>query len=241
VSANFHKRAAVESRIGAGERIPMANRVRDRLIASETDHVLTISNQLTLARMGMIPVFILMVMYNRPGWALIVFFIAGITDMLDGWLARWLHQRTVLGAYLDPIADKLLLVASFIILTLPSVPVKNHIPLWATVLFLSRDVIIVVSSALIYIATGFRNFRPSVYGKVTTVLQLFAVLMTLWFSFLGRRSFVPRFAVYAAVAATVFSGIHYILLTRRRLLEDSVAGSAAAASVEEITPHRRAG
>ncbi|MDD5544721.1 MAG: CDP-alcohol phosphatidyltransferase family protein [Acidobacteriia bacterium] len=219
----------------------MTNRVKARLIASETDHVLTLSNQLTLMRMGMVPVFILMVMYDRPGWALIVFFLAGITDMLDGWLARWLHQRTVLGTYLDPIADKLLLVSSFIILTMHSVPLKNHIPLWATVLFLSRDVIIVIASLLIYIATGFRNFRPSVYGKITTVLQLAAVVTNLWFNYLGQPSTVPRMTVYAAVAVTVFSGVHYVLLTRRRLLEEPVGTPAAPDNVEQISSQRRVG
>ncbi len=212
--------------------VPMSNRMRAKLIASETDQVFTLSNQLTLLRMGMIPVFILMVIYGQLGWALMIFLIAGITDMLDGWLARWLHQRTVLGAYLDPIADKLLLTASFVVLSIQSVAVKNHfpnqIPLWATVLFISRDVIIVVSSLIIYIATGFRNFRPSLFGKITTVLQLAAVLTTIGFNYLDRVSPVARWAVYTAVAATVFSGAHYLFLTRQRLAEPAAGFSVAA-------------
>lgn len=219
----------------------MANRVRARLIASETDQVFTYSNQLTVLRMAMIPAFILLVMYGMLGWALIIFLAAGLTDMLDGWLARWLHQRTVLGAYLDPIADKMLLTASFVTLTFQSVPVKNHIPLWATVLFLSRDIIIVVSSLLIYIATGFRDFKPSIYGKTTTILQLAAVLCALTFSYWGYTSLIARGMVYAAVAATVYSGIHYVTLTRRRLAEGTVAVAAPATAVEEIDLQRRAG
>jgi cardiolipin synthase (CMP-forming) len=218
----------------------MTNRVKARLIASETDQLFTLSNQLTVARMAMVPIFVLLVLYGMMGWALIVFVLAGVTDMLDGWLARWLHQRTVLGTYLDPIADKMLLTASFVILSIQSVPIKNHIPVWATALFISRDIIIVVSALIIYIATGFRNFRPSVYGKITTVLQLAAVLVTIWFSYLGHRSFIVRGTVYAAVVATAVSGFHYVLFMRQRLGEEALA-SAAPVSPEpkEVELHRR--
>ena len=106
----------------------MTNRMKARLIASETDQLFTLSNQLTVARMAMVPIFVLLVMYGMIGWGLLVFLLAGVTDMLDGWLARWLHQRTVLGTYLDPIADKMLLTASFVTLSIQSVPIKNHIP-----------------------------------------------------------------------------------------------------------------
>ena len=127
----------------------MTNRMKARLIASETDQLFTLSNQLTVARMAMIPIFILLVIYSMMGWALIVFLLAGVTDMLDGWLARWLHQRTVLGTILDPIADKMLLTASFVTLSLRSLPMQNHIPIWATALFIGRDIIIVVSALII--------------------------------------------------------------------------------------------
>ena len=218
----------------------MTNRMKARLIASETDQLFTLSNQLTVARMAMVPIFVLLVMYGMMGWALIVFLLAGVTDMLDGWLARWLHQRTVLGTYLDPIADKMLLTASFVTLSIQSVPIKNHIPVWATALFISRDIIIVVSALIIYIATGFRNFRPSVYGKITTLLQLAAVLVTIWFSYLGHRSVIARATVYAAVAATAVSGFHYVLLMRQRLGEEALA-SAAPVSQEpkKVEFHRR--
>lgn len=218
----------------------MTNRMKARLIASETDQLFTLSNQLTVARMAMIPIFILLVMYGMMGWALIVFVLAGVTDMLDGWLARWLHQRTVLGTYLDPIADKMLLTASFVTLSFKSVPIQNHIPIWATALIISRDVIIVVSALIIYIATGFRNFRPSVYGKITTVLQLAAVLTTIWFSYLGQTSWIARGTVYAAVAATAFSGFHYVFLLRQRLAEEVVpSASPAAQEPEDVEFHRR--
>lgn len=216
----------------------MKNRMKARLIASETDQLFTLSNQLTVARMAMVPVFVLLVMYGLIGWALLVFLLAGVTDMLDGWLARWLHQRTVLGTYLDPIADKMLLTASFVTLSIQSVPIQNHIPLWATGLFIGRDIIIVVSALIIYIATGFRNFRPSVYGKITTLLQLAAVLATIGFSYLGHQSSIAQATVYAAVAATTFSGFHYIVLMRRRLREEAPA-TPVAQEPEDVELHRR--
>ncbi|MBZ5536405.1 MAG: CDP-alcohol phosphatidyltransferase family protein [Acidobacteriia bacterium] len=212
--------------------------MKARLIASETDQLFTLSNQLTVARMAMVPIFVLLVMYGMIGWALLVFLLAGVTDMLDGWLARWLHQRTVLGTYLDPIADKMLLTASFVTLSIQSVPIKNHIPLWATALFISRDIIIVVSALIIYIATGFRNFRPSVYGKITTLLQLATVLTSIGFSYLGYRSLIARATVYAAVAATAFSGFHYVILMRQRLGEEAPA-AAVAPKPEDVELHRR--
>ncbi len=218
----------------------MKGRVKARLVASETDQVLTFSNQLTILRMAMVPIFILLLMYGRLGWALVVFLAAGLTDMLDGWLARWLHQRTVLGTYLDPIADKMLLTSSFVTLSFHSVPTMYHIPLWATVLYLSRDVIIVVSSLLIYIATGFRDFRPSVYGKITTILQLAAVLSVICFSYLNWNSPWVPVLIYAAVAATVYSGIHYIVLMRHRLAESAApTATEPGATVEEIDLQRR--
>lgn len=226
----------------------MKNFMKAKLIASETDQVFTLSNQLTLARMGMIPVFILLVLYGMLGWALVVFLLAGVTDMLDGWLARSLHQRTALGAYLDPIADKLLLTASFVTLTFQSIPLKNHIPLWGTVLFISRDVIIVVSSLIIYIATGFRDFRPSIYGKINTVLQLAAVLSTIWFNYQHQESLLARGIVYAAVASTVYSGLHYVILMRQRLGELAAASAAplvtspsSTESVQKIELRRHVG
>ena len=94
---------------------------------------LTLANQLTILRIMLIPAFVLLVVYGYLGWALLVFMVAGITDALDGLIARRAGQRTSLGAWLDPMADKLLLVTTFIVLTLPGIPLTNHLPLWLTV------------------------------------------------------------------------------------------------------------
>ena len=91
---------------------------------------LTLANQITILRIMLIPAFVLLVVYGYLGWALVTFLVAGITDALDGLIARRAGQRTSLGAWLDPMADKLLLVTTFIVLTLPSIPLANHVPLW---------------------------------------------------------------------------------------------------------------
>ena len=100
--------------------------------------IFTAANQLTLLRMLLIPAFVLLVVYGRFGWALVVFLIAGLTDALDGLIARQTGQKSELGAWLDPAADKLLLVTTFIVLTLPNIGLVNRIPIWLTVLIISR-------------------------------------------------------------------------------------------------------
>ena len=161
---------------------------------------LTLANQLTLLRLALVPAFVILVLYGRLGWALVVFITAGITDGLDGLIARMTNQRTSLGAFLDPMADKLLLVSAFVVLTLPNIGLANRIPLWLTVLVISRDVIIVATVAIVSIALGPRTFRPSIFGKVATatyivttvardVLQLpGAAVGSGWTSACGRAS-----------------------------------------------------
>ena len=122
---------------------------------------LTLANQLTILRIVLVPAFVLLILYGRLGTALLVFLIAGITDALDGLAARLTGQRTSIGAWLDPMADKLLLVTTFVVLTLPAIPLTNHLPVWLTVLVISRDVVIVAFVAIVNLATGPRTFTPS--------------------------------------------------------------------------------
>src|SRR5207342_3805790 len=105
-------------------------------------------------------------------WALIVFVTAGVTDGLDGLIARRSGQRTSLGAWLDPMADKLLLVTTFVVLTLPQIQLTNHVPLWLTVLIISRDIVIVGVVAIVNLAVGPRTFRPSIWGKLATATYI---------------------------------------------------------------------
>jgi cardiolipin synthase (CMP-forming) len=171
---------------------------------------LTTANQVTLLRMLLIPAFVLLIVYAHPGWALAVFVLAGITDGLDGLIARWADQRTSLGAFLDPMADKLLLVTTFIILTIPGLGMVNQLPLWLTILVISRDVVIVLTVAIVNMAVGHRTFRPSLFGKAATAIYIFTVVVIMFFNYLGRPSVWVTVVIYASLAITLISGFHYI-------------------------------
>jgi cardiolipin synthase len=171
---------------------------------------LTAANQLTILRMLLVPAFVILLLYGYRGWALVVFFTAGLTDMLDGLIARATGQKTTLGAWLDPMADKLLLVTMFVMLTLPDIGSANRLPLWFTVLVISRDVAIVLTAAVINLAVGPRTFRPSIFGKVATATYILTGVVTLYFNYLGRPSaFVTAF-VYASLVITFVSAFHYL-------------------------------
>jgi cardiolipin synthase len=168
--------------------------------------------------------------YQRFGWALAVFLVAGVTDGLDGLFARRFNQYSTLGQILDPIADKLLLVTSFITLSMPSVmepsalvqPHPRHLPVpfWVTAAVISRDVFIIVGAATINVVTGFRGFRPSWLGKANTTVQIGAVLLILIAaSFPPLRGYLP--AVYTTVFSfAVVSGVHYVFWASKLLNED---------------------
>ena len=180
---------------------------------------LTVANQLTLFRMLLIPALVILVVYGMNGWALVVFVTAGVTDALDGLLARRWSQPTTLGALLDPMADKLLLISTFVVLTLPELDLPNRFPVWLTVLVISRDVIIVVTVAVVNLAIGRRTFPPSTFGKLATLIYIVAIAVTLLYNWLGRASGVVDAAVCAALAITLVSGIHYIVHAARVLTE----------------------
>jgi len=170
---------------------------------------LTPANQLTLLRMLLIPVFAILVMYGYLGLSLLVFSIAGLTDMLDGLIARRTGQKTTLGAWLDPMADKLLLTTMFVVLALPLDHLANRLPLWLTVLVISRDVGIVATVAIVNLAVGRRTFMPSFLGKVATATYIVTGVVTLSFNFLGYASPVVTAFVYGSLIITVVSGLNY--------------------------------
>ena len=171
---------------------------------------MTPANQLTLLRVVLIPAFVILVIYGYLGWALVVFATAGLTDALDGLLARWSGQRTSLGAWLDPMADKLLLVTTFIVLTIPGLGLANRLPIWLTVLIISRDVVIVLTVAIVNLAIGPRTFRPSIYGKVATATYIVTAVIAMFFNYLGYHSLFVEVFIYASLAITLISGLHYI-------------------------------
>ncbi len=176
--------------------------------------LLTAPNQLTLLRLIFIPFIVIFVLDQEWGWALGLFVLAGLTDNLDGLLARLLKQKTVLGQYLDPIADKLLLSTLFLVLSF-----AGKIPWKFTVLVFSRDVGIVVTSAIVYATTPLRDFRPSIFGKANTVAQI----VTLFFVMLHELhaaawvAYARDAGFWITVALTVISGVHYVILLNRRL------------------------
>src|ERR1700739_2059212 len=132
----------------------------------------TVPNQITFLRLGFLPLFLILMSYERYRWALLVLVVAGLSDGIDGLLARSLNQRSSLGAYLDPIADKLLLSSSFLILAF-----KKQLDLWLTILVLSRDVLILIVAVVIILSAGYRPFPPTIYGKLTTASEICLVFL----------------------------------------------------------------
>jgi cardiolipin synthase len=191
-----------------------------------SSRIVTVPNLLTIFRMVLIPVFVSFLFYQKFVAALGVFVIAGITDGLDGLFARRFGQQSQLGTVLDPIADKLLLVTAFVVLSMRNVfpePVPSHLPVpfWVTVAVISRDVFIVVGAAAINVMTGFRGFRPSWLGKVNTTVQIIAVATIIFAASVpyGTGYYLPT--VYASVFAfAVASGLHYVFFVSRLMNED---------------------
>jgi cardiolipin synthase len=176
---------------------------------------LTLANQITILRIMLIPAFVLLTVYGHLGASLAVFFIAGATDAIDGLIARLTSHPTSLGAWLDPMADKLLLVTTFVVLTLPGLNLANRLPVWLTVLIISRDIGIVLTVAIVNLAIGPRTFRPSVYGKVATATYIVTAVVAMLFNYLRYRSIVVDLFVWASLAITLVSGLHYIRYATR--------------------------
>lgn len=165
-------------------------------------------NLLTLLRLIFIPFIVIAIQQQRYTWALGIFVFAGITDGLDGLLARIFNQKTLLGQYLDPIADKLLLSTMFLVLSL------FHLIRWpVTVLVFSRDILIVIVCTLLYATGAMKIFRPSLLGKANTVAQIATVPFALLAEVSPARwvHAGKQFGIYATVALTIFSGIHYVV------------------------------
>ena len=174
----------------------------------------TVPNQITLLRLGFLPFFLILIAYDHYRSALLVLVIAGLSDGIDGLLARSLNQRSALGAYLDPIADKLLLSSSFIILAF-----KKQLAWWLTILVLSRDVLILIVAVVILLVSGYRPFPPSIYGKLTTASEIILVfLVVLGAAYPNYHGGVLiQLLIYAVTALSIVSGFHYSFTTARRL------------------------
>src|SRR4051812_13133034 len=171
--------------------------------------IFTAANLLTVLRILPIPFFVILLVYGYRGWGLVTFLTAGLTDLFDGLIARATGQKTTLGAWLDPMADKLLLVTMFVMLTLPHLGSANQLPVWFTVLVLSRDIVIVLTVAVVNLAIGPRTFRPSLFGKLATATYVATGVVTLYYNYLGVTSpLIPAF-VYGSLFITFVSAGDY--------------------------------
>jgi cardiolipin synthase len=171
---------------------------------------LNIPNLLTLLRMGVVPLFVIALLKGEAGKALVLFGVAGLTDALDGFVARVFKQTSVLGTYLDPIADKLLITTAYIMLSIPSSnPEMVRIPLWITVLVLARDILILVIALVLWMALDQSKFTPTKISKVNTVAQVTAVILVLLSGLYDGMAILATACVYAVAGLTVLSGIDY--------------------------------
>lgn len=173
----------------------------------------TMPNLLTIGRICLAPFLVSAILERRFTLGLVLFLVAGLTDALDGTLARVLKQRTVLGQYLDPVADKLLLSTLFLVLTH-----LNLISISITALVFGRDLGMLVVAAILYAAVGRREFKPSIFGKANTLAQITAVAAVL-LEQIDPDSWVNQMrtiALYATVVLTIASGLHYAWVVTRR-------------------------
>lgn len=184
--------------------------------------LLTFPNQLTLLRMSFLPFIVIKLVDGRYAVALTLFVLAGMSDGLDGLLARALKQQTVLGQYLDPIADKMLLSTVFLVLS-----ILHKIPWKYTVVVFSRDISILAASTVLFAIAGLRDFRPSVFGKANTFAQVAAVFFVLLLQIRPERWVdIARLTfLHATFTFTIISAIHYVYLVGKRLHQGTPASS----------------
>ena len=180
--------------------------------------IVTIPNLLTFLRMALIPIFASLLFYNYNALTLLIFFIAGFSDGIDGFVARRFNQQSELGTILDPIADKLLMTTAFVILTLPNTLSNvNHLPVpfWVSAAVIGRDILIISVAWAINIMTGFRDFQPSFWGKASTFVQVFAVGLILVAANFPFLSFYLPTIYTVVVVLAVISGVHYIFFVAK--------------------------
>jgi cardiolipin synthase len=186
---------------------------REDIVANgdRSSKVLTLPNILSLMRILLTPVFIWALVCHRPWLAFGIFLLAGATDALDGFTARYFRLKTNVGLWLDPMGDKILLTAALVTLTLPALAQPNTLPLWLTTICIGRDVLIALG-ALIYVwIRGRTQFRPSLLGKATTICEVMVLLVVLLYNGLGISP-GPMGVFYVLTAALAgLSGVHYII------------------------------
>lgn len=188
--------------------------------------ILTVPNILTFLRMALIPVFASLLYYGYAASALTTFIIAGVSDGIDGFIARRFSQQSELGTVIDPIADKLLMTTAFVILTIPHVMQPSPhlpVPFWVTAAVIGRDVLIVTIAGAIFVMTGFRGFKPSWLGKASTFVQVLAVALILLSPVTGYSFYLPTLYTTVAFFAAA-SGLHYIYFVAKLMKDEPSQG-----------------
>jgi cardiolipin synthase len=166
---------------------------------------MNLANAITLVRVFLLPLFISLLVYQYKVWVLVVFSIIALSDALDGYIARTRNQKTALGAILDPIADKLLLTASFLTLAY-----LNLIPVWLMVIVVSRDGMLIAGALIVHILTGKLSVSPSILGKITTLIQFVTISLVLIVYSLQQAIALIFLMYYLTALFTILSGLHYI-------------------------------
>jgi cardiolipin synthase len=179
-----------------------------------TSRILTVPNQLTFLRLAFLPFFVIAIKYEHYVVALAILVLAGLTDGLDGLVARGMNQKTPLGAYLDPIADKLLLSSSYLALAL-----KGRIAWWLAIMVLGRDILLLIACAVILLTIGYRPFPPSIWGKATTFFEIALIVLVLVLAVWNQQSLsiLREICGYFVAALVVISGLHYSIMVSRQL------------------------
>jgi cardiolipin synthase len=179
--------------------------------------ILNLANQLTILRIMFVPVFVILLVYSELGWALVVFLAAALTDGLDGLIARHFGKKTSVGAILDPMADKLLMSCSIVLLSLPQMGFANPIPIWLMLLVIFRDAFILLGSLAVILTYGFRVFPPSWSGKLSTMFQLLMLATVLFFNWTGAVEPGLAFLFIVTGLLTAVSGIQYLYMIRKQV------------------------
>ncbi len=189
---------------------------------------MTLANQLTLLRICLVPVLVILVIYGYFGWAFSVFFVAALTDGLDGLVARIRHERTALGAILDPLADKLLTTALLIVLAVPNPELTVRVPPWIAILSIARDFGILLAVLVFHLA-GVKGgaIAASGLGKTTTVVHLATLLWVLGCNYRGEDHPLTELLLWAMVALVLVSGVHYLYLAQRVVTQETKKETAS--------------
>jgi cardiolipin synthase (CMP-forming) len=168
------------------------------------------ANLLTIIRILLIAPFLYFINQGRFGTALLIFFIASLTDFFDGFVARKFNQQSKLGQTLDPLADKILTTASFIVMALPR-PHFPSIPVWLAVAVIGRDAIILLGSWIVFALTKFKDFKPTMSGKVNTFLELGLIVWFLWFHWMDRFTVILPLCYLIVLGSVLVSGGSYVI------------------------------